>query len=289
MTTRSINPIDKSGFGAYVNFSVERQVFDSSFSKFLLEALESHSVLILKEAALQSETFVGLATSMGDLEILPEAEKRNTKFPAIFDLTNIGEDGRIVQFDEPQSVFLRGTERWHTDSSFREIPCLCTLLNAVEVPEQGGNTLFADMRAAYEAIPADLKLIVDPLKVVHSYAYSRANNPGKLEEMSQAELDKYPPATHPLVRTHADGSRSFYMGGHASHIEGMPVNEGRNLLSDLLEISTQKQFVYSHRWSPGDLVIWDNRSTLHRLEPYDIAGDRRIMRRITVKGTETVR
>jgi alpha-ketoglutarate-dependent 2,4-dichlorophenoxyacetate dioxygenase len=289
MTTGSVTPIDKSGFGAYVNLSVEGQVFDGSFSKFLLDALESHSVLVLKESALKSETFVGLAASMGNLEILPEAEKRNTEFPAIFDLTNVGEDGHIVQFDEPQSVFLRGTERWHTDSSFREIPCLCTLLNAVEVPEQGGNTLFADMRAAYEAIPEDLKLIVDSLKVVHSYAYSRANNPGKLEEMSQAELAKYPPTTHPLIRTHADGSRSFYMGGHASHIEGMPVDEGRNLLSELLEISTQKQFVYSHQWSPGDLVIWDNRSTLHRLEPYDIAGHRRIMRRITVKGTEIVR
>ena len=98
MRTRSVTPIDESGFGASVNLSIEGQVFDRSFSKFLLDALESHSVLILKESALKSETFVGLAASMGNLEILPEAEKRNTKFPAIFDLTNVGEDGHIVQF-----------------------------------------------------------------------------------------------------------------------------------------------------------------------------------------------
>ncbi|MEL7158959.1 MAG: TauD/TfdA family dioxygenase, partial [Actinomycetota bacterium] len=179
-------------------------------------------------------------------------------------------------------------ERWHTDSSFRPVPCLCTMLYAVEVPPEGGATQFADMVAAWAALTAERRRELDGLRVVHSYEYSRANNPGEMEPMSPEERAKYPPVEHPLVRTNGDGTRSTYLGGHASHVVGRPEPEGRDLLASVEAEVTAEPFVYTHHWQPNDLVVWDNRTTLHRLLSYDIARHRRVMRRITVAGTEPV-
>lgn len=250
----------------------------------LHQGLTRHSVLVFRGQEIAPARLVELGRAFGELEILPEPEKLHPDHPEIFNLTNVRPDGEIVAFDEPQAVFLRGTERWHTDSSFREVPCLCTMLYAVEVPATGGETLFADMYRAHEALPDRLRDAVEGLQVVHSYEYSRANNPGKMDPMSAEELAKFPPVAHPFARTHADGRRSLYMGGHASHIEGLPVDDGRDLLEAVTEFATQNQFVYEHVWEANDLVVWDNRSTLHRLQPYDIANQRRVMQRITVAG-----
>ncbi len=252
----------------------------------LTAALAEHGVLVFRGTAIAAERFVALGRALGELEILPEPDKRHPDHPEIFNLSNVRPDGEVVQFDEPQAVFLRGTERWHTDSSFREIPCLCTMLNAITVPNEGGETEFADMAMAYEALSEDRRAELDALKVVHSYEFSRANNPGRMEPMSDEEKAKYPPVTHPLVRVHPGGRRSLYMGGHASHIDGRPIEDGRRLLEELVEFAGQERFVYRHRWQANDLVIWDNRSTLHRLRPYDIARHARVMQRITVAGTE---
>ncbi len=259
---------------------------DDAFVAALHDGLRAHSVLVFRGQEISAARLVELGRAFGDLEILPEPEKLHPDHPEIFNLTNVRPDGEIVTFDEPQAVFLRGTERWHTDSSFREIPCLCTMLYAVEVPATGGETLFADMYGAHDALPDHLRNAAENLRIVHSYEYSRANNPGKMDEMSPEDLAKFPPVTHPLVRTHPDGRRSLYMGGHASHVASMPVEEGRDLLEAVTDFATQNRFVYEHVWEPDDLVAWDNRSTLHRLQPYDIANQRRVMRRITVAGTE---
>jgi len=247
--------------------------------------LVAHNILVFRGEEISAARLVELGRAFGELEILPEPDKLHPDHPEIFNLTNVRPDGEIVTFDEPQAVFLRGTERWHTDSSFREIPCLCTMLYAVEVPTTGGETLFADMYQAHDALPEALASAVEGLHVVHSYEYSRANNPGEMDPMSPEELAKFPPVVHPFVRTHPDGRRSLYMGGHASHIDGMPVEEGRELLEAVTDFATQNRFVYRHVWEANDLVVWDNRSTLHRLQPYDIANHRRVMRRITVAGT----
>jgi len=254
----------------------------------LIAGLERHGVLIFRGVPIPAERFVALGRSFGRLEILPEPDKRHPEHPEIFNLSNVRPDGEIVTFDEPQSVFLRGTQRWHTDSSFREIPCLCTMLNAITVPPEGGETEFADMVAAFEALPLDRQAALSTLTVIHSYEYSRANNPGEMDPMSEEERAAYPPVRHPLVRRHHDGRRSLYMGGHASHIEGMAEAEGQELLAELVAHAADGQFVYRHVWHDHDLVVWDNRSTLHRLLPYDIARHRRVMQRITVAGTEPV-
>ncbi len=252
----------------------------------LAAGLAAHGVLVFRGAAIRPERFVEIGRAFGELEILPEPDKRHPGHPEIFDLSNVGPDGGVVAYEEPQSVFLRGTERWHTDSSFREIPCLCTMLNAIEVPPEGGETEFADMRAAHDALDAQRRAELAGLMVVHSYEYSRANTPGEMEPMSDEERAKYPPVRHPLVRVDADGRRSLYLGGHASHIDGWPEQRGRELLAELVALAGQDRFVYRHVWERNDLVVWDNRWTLHRLRPYDIARHRRVMQRITVAGTE---
>lgn len=254
----------------------------------LAHGLAAHSVLVFKDLDLTASDFVGLGRLFGGLEILPEADKRHAVHPEIFNLTNVRPDGEIVDYDEAQAVFLRGTQRWHTDSSFREIPCLCTMLYALQVPDTGGQTQFADMYAAYDGLPEPVKERFSALRLIHDYVYSRDNNPGEMDQMSEAEKAKYPPVSHPLVRTHADGRKSLYMGGHVSHIEGLDVETGREMVAQILDQATQQRFVYEHTWDAGDLVIWDNRSTLHRLRPYDIAAHRRVMQRITVKGTSPV-
>ena len=164
----------------------------------------------------------------------------------------------------------------------------CAPCSAVEVPDAGGETQFANMYAALEQLPPDLRSAVEGKRLIHSYVFSRANNPGRMDPMSLEDQAQYPPVSHPWVRTHADGRQSLYMGGHASHVEGMDLKEGRELIEQVLDAATKPDFIYEHQWMDNDLVIWDNRSTLHRLRPYDIASRRRVMRRITVAGNEAV-
>jgi len=254
----------------------------------ILEQLGKRGVVVLRGQRIDDGELVTFGRGFGDLEVLPEPEKRDGAFSEIFALTNVRPDGDLVDFDETQSVFLRGTQRWHTDSSYREIPCLATMLYGIEVPSSGGQTQFADMCEAYENLPATLKRSVDSMRVVHSYEYSRSTNPGYMPPMDETEKAKVPPVVHPLVRTHRDGRKSLYMGTHASHIEGQGVEEGRSLLAELLELATRSEYVYEHEWRADDLVMWDNRCTLHRSRPYDITTERRVMRRITVTGTEPV-
>ncbi len=282
-------PLDEP-LGAVVNdLDVDAALSDPDFTDALANALLKHSVLIFRGSDIAPAELVALGRAFGELEILPEPDKRHPDHPEIFNLTNVKPDGDIAEFDDSQSVFLRGTQRWHTDSSFREIPALCTMLYAVEVTKQGGQTEFADMRAALAQLSDEAKSEIEQLSLVHSYEYSRANNPGRMDPMSDEERAKYPPVEHPWVRTHADGTQSLYMGGHASHIVGRDEAESRRRFAEIEDGLVANDLVYQHRWRAHDLVVWDNRTTLHRLLPYDIANERRVMRRITVAGTERVR
>ena len=281
--------------GALVEGFDPTEPIDERLVTPLANGLRDYSVLIFRDLTLDAGQLVALGRAFGELEILPEPDKRHPEHPEIFNLSNVGGDGQVVSFENPQSVFLRGTERWHTDSSFREIPCLCTMLLAREVPETGGETEFADMYGAWASLDEDEQTALAQVRLVHDYCYSRANNPGEMEPMSDAERAKYPAVIHPLVRTHGDGRRSLYLGGHVSHIAGTEqhgtgaIDASRDTIATLTERVTQPEFVYRHHWQAGDLVVWDNRSTLHRLRPYDIAAERRVMQRITVAGTEPVR
>ncbi len=254
----------------------------------LQAALGRWQVLLFRDQALTDEEFVRFCKNFGTLEILPEPEKRHPEYPEIFNLSNVRPDGSLPNRDDPQAVFLRGTSRWHTDSSFREIPCLATILYAVTVPPENGDTEFANMIAAYDSLDEDDRRALEQQRVVHSYAYSRSANPGKLEPMSAEELARVPDVVHPMIRQHDDGRRSVFLGGHASHIDGQPVEASRAHIRALEDSLTAVGNVYRHQWRQGDLLIWDNRTTLHRLTDYAIERYPRVMRRCTVAGREPV-
>jgi len=261
---------------------------DSGLAETLLPLLTRHQVLLLRGQELSGEDFLRFGKAFGDLELLPEPEKRHPDYPEIFNLTNVRADGSLTPAEDPQAVFLRGTARWHTDSSFRARPCLATILYARKVVPEGGETEFANMIQAYERLEAAEQAELTRLRAVHSYAFSRANNPGKLAPMTEAERRQVPDVTHPVVRQLSDGRRSIYLGGHVSHLDGQDVEESRAEVRALEERLTQVDNVYRHKWQVGDLLVWDNRSTLHRLIPYAIDRYPRAMWRLTVTGTETV-
>lgn len=261
---------------------------DAVLAADLREALSEHQILLFRDQIVEDSEFVRFCRAFGELEILPEPEKRHPEFPEIFNLSNVRPDGSLTPRDDPQAVFLRGTSRWHTDSSFREIPCLATILYAVEVPPKDGDTEFANMIAAHDALSDSERKELSGKRAVHSYAYSRSANPGELKPLSAEELAKVPDTSHPVIRQHPDGRRSVYLGGHVSHLEGEPIDSSRQHIRDIEDRLTAIGNVYRHKWRKGDLLLWDNRTTLHRLTGYEIDRYARIMRRCTVSGTEKV-
>ena len=198
---------------------------------------------------------------------------------ALGDISNLDENGEILKTDNRRRMYSLGNRLWHTDASFQDPPGRYSMLSAKIVPSVPADTEYADMRAAYDALPAELKATCEGLRVHHSIAHSRQTLGF---EFSETEQDALKGAVHPLIRTiPRSGRRSLYVASHASRIIDWPVPEGRLLLRDLIEHATQRQFVYRHSWRVGDLVIWDNRATMHRGLPYDDTRHRRELRRVT--------
>src|SRR6476620_4301696 len=169
--------------------------------------------------------------------------------------------------DDRRRLFAIGNRLWHSDSSFKVIPAKYSLLHAHSIPSKGGNTEFADMRAAYDALDQETKDIVEDLVCEHSQIYSRAKM--GFTDLTPEERERFKPVRQRLVRTHpVTGRKSLFLASHAGSILGWPVPEAQLFLMDLTEIATQRQFVYSHQWSVGDLVMWDNRQTMHRSRPF---------------------
>ena len=198
---------------------------------------------------------------------------------ALGDISNLGADGEILASDDRRRAYGLGNRLWHTDASFQDPPGRYSMLSAKVVPAVGADTEFADMRAAYDALPEETKAQIDGLRVHHSIAYSRQTLGF---DFSKSEEDALKGAIHPLVRTIPRSKRkSLYLASHAARILDWPVPEGRLLLRDLIEHATQREFVYRHRWRAGDLVIWDNRATMHRATPFEDTKVRRELRRVT--------
>ena len=198
---------------------------------------------------------------------------------ALGDISNLGADGEILASDDRRRAYGLGNRLWHTDASFQDPPGRYSMLSAKVVPAVGADTEFADMRAAYDALPEETKAQIDGLRVHHSIAYSRQTLGF---DFSKSEEDALKGAIHPLVRTIPRSKRkSLYLASHAARIIDWPVPEGRLLLRDLIEHATQREFVYRHRWRAGDLVIWDNRATMHRATPFEDTKVRRELRRVT--------
>jgi alpha-ketoglutarate-dependent 2,4-dichlorophenoxyacetate dioxygenase len=198
---------------------------------------------------------------------------------ALTDISNLDETGEIMQSDDRRRMYSLGNRLWHTDASFEDPPGRYSMLHARIVPPVPADTEFADTRAAYDALPDEAKRRIDALRVHHSIAYSRKTLGF---EFSAEEEERLPGAIHPLVRTIPGSTRrSLYLASHASRIVDWPLPEGRLLLRDLIDHATRREFTYRHAWRAGDLVIWDNRATMHRGLPYDDTRYRRELRRVT--------
>ena len=206
-------------------------------------------------------------------------QKSRLGHEALGDISNLDENDEIMRSDNRRRMYGLGNRLWHTDASFQDPPGRYSMLSAKVVPPVDADTEYADMRAAYDALPDAEKARLEGLRVHHSIAYSRQTLGF---EFSQSEQEALTGAVHPLVRTiPRSNRRSLYLASHASRIIDWPVPEGRLLLRELIEHATRREFVYRHRWRVGDLVIWDNRATMHRARPFDDARYRRELRRVT--------
>ena len=248
--------------------------------------MDKHAVLVFPDQDLTDEQQMAFTRNFGAIE---DARGGNVTKPqdkrlatGMNDVSNLGKDGKPLARDSRQRLFNIGNMLWHSDSSFRAIPAKYSLLSARVVNKKGGNTEFAHMGAAYEALDEETRAEIESLICEHSLMYSR----GSLGFLDYTEEEKvmFKPVRQRLVRSHpVTGRKSLYLSSHAGAILGMPMPEARMLLNDLKEHATQPQFVYVHKWRLHDLVIWDNRQTMHRVRRYD-ESQPRDMRRTTVAG-----
>jgi len=269
-------------FAARVDGADIRRPLDEETWAAIRAAFEEHSVLVFRGQPVDDEGQIAFSRRFGDLEITRSMNPAaGTPFARQSNLDI--KTGEVIPPDDRRMVYQLANMLWHTDSSFKAVPSLCSLLSGRIVPPEGGATEFASGRCAYPSLPEALKRRVETAVVVHDFAWSRDQvRPGFF---SAEERAVYPPVRHPLVRTNpANGRRSLFLGAHASRVEGLPLDEGRALLRTLLDHVTQPEFCYRHEWQEGDLVVWDNRCVLHRATPYDTTRHKRLMQRTTVSG-----
>jgi alpha-ketoglutarate-dependent 2,4-dichlorophenoxyacetate dioxygenase len=257
---------------------------DATTLSHIKDALARYGVCVFRGTALDDESHIAFSRLLGELEHAPRlfgSGRTRFRYPELFDAGNLDIEGNILS-DERRRTYNKGNALWHTDSSFNPRRASYSLLLAHEVPPTGGDTQFADARTAYDALPPETKARIDDLWAEHWLWHSRmlAGYPEPTEEERRLK----PPARHKLVQVHKEsGRKTLYIAAHASHIVGWPVEEGRKLLQELIDFTTQPAFVRSVAWQQrGDLVIWDNRCTMHRATPFEDTKFRRDMRRTTV-------
>jgi len=249
-------------------------------------AMDRYAVLVFRDQKLSDEQQLAFSQAFGELEITggtgisrPGEQRLH---PAFADVSNLEKDGRLLERDSRRRLYSLGNMLWHSDSSFKPVPAKYSILSGRIVADQGGETEFADMRAAYDALAPEMQARIEPLVCEHSLLYSRALL--GFSGLSEAERASMRPVHQPLVRTHpATGRKSLYLASHIGTIVGWPMPEARAFIFDLMEHATQRQFVYAHKWQKFDLVMWDNRVTMHRVRRYDHTKPRD-MRRTTVAG-----
>ena len=248
--------------------------------------MDRYAVLVFHGQQIDDAQQLAFTVSLGDIEhaigTSLRAEKDN-RLPTTFaDVSNLDKDNKPFARDDRRRLFGIGNRLWHSDSSFKIVPAKYSLLHARSITSTGGNTEFADMRAAYDALDAATRAEVEPLVCEHSQLYSR----GRLgfTDFTPEEVARFAPVRQRLLRTHpVTGRKSLYLSSHAGGIIGWPVPEARAFLMDLNEAATQREFVHAHKWQVGDLVMWDNRQTMHRARPFP-AHEPRDLRRTTLMG-----
>jgi alpha-ketoglutarate-dependent 2,4-dichlorophenoxyacetate dioxygenase len=248
--------------------------------------MDRYAVLVFHDQLIDDEQQLAFTRSLGEIEHSVGTSLREPgqyRLPTTFaDVSNLDENQAVFKRDDRRRLFGLGNRLWHSDSSFKVTPAKYSLLHARVIPSKGGNTEFADMRAAYDALDPETKAQVEDLVCEHSQIFSRQQL--GFTDFTDEERERFKPVRQRLVRTHpVTGRRSLYLASHAGGILGWPVPEARAFLRDLVEHATQREFVYSHKWRVGDLVMWDNRQVMHRARPFP-AHEPRDVRRTTLIG-----
>jgi alpha-ketoglutarate-dependent 2,4-dichlorophenoxyacetate dioxygenase len=250
-------------------------------------AMGQHAVLIFRDQPLNDEQQLTFTRRFGQLERYEtpgHIRKREEERLAggIADFSNLTRDGSVMSHEDRVWLFKLGDRLWHSDSSFRPVPAKYSLLSGRTIPSRGGDTEFADMRAAYDALDEETKAEIEDLVCEHSLIHSRETI--GFADITPEEREHFRPVRHPLVRTdRRTGRKSLFLSAHAGAILGWTIPEARMFLRDLTEHATQPQFVYRHHWRPGDLVMWDNRTTMHRARRFQ-RNEVRDVRRTTLAG-----
>lgn len=279
LTFRKLHP----SFVAEVSPVDLRRAHDRETLDQIRAGMDEYAILVFREQPFTDEEQLAFAERLdGQLHSRTGAAaigKSRLGNEALSDISNVDETGDILKSGDRRRMYGLGNRLWHTDASFVDPPGRYSMLSARIVPPVAADTEFADMRTAYDTLPAEIKARLEGLRVHHSIAHSRQTLGF---EFSEDEQEKLKGAIHLLVRTiPRSGRRSLYVASHASRIIDWPVPEGRLLLRDLIEHATQRELVYRHAWRAGDLVIWDNRATMHRARPFEDERYRRELRRVT--------
>ena len=278
ITIRKLTPV----FGAEIT-GVDLTRLDDTTFEHIEDAFETYSVLVFPNQNLDDDAQIAFSRRFGELEKTQGHIANNFQVKHVSEITNLDPDGKLMGPDDPRVLYRLGQRNWHSDSSFKRVPAKASLLHARKLPPDGGDTQFASLRAAYDALPDARKRELEDKVAIHHYAYSRRN--GGYALTNEAEDKRFPPVPQAMIRANpVNGRKALYVGSHASHIRGMPEEEGRALLKELLDFATQDQFTYLHHWKVGDLVMYDNRAAVHRARPYKITEHPRILHRTTVMG-----
>jgi alpha-ketoglutarate-dependent 2,4-dichlorophenoxyacetate dioxygenase len=250
--------------------------------------MDRYAVLVFRDQPLTDEQQCSFSRNFGELEatLIGQMSKpgdRRLGPVEMGDISNLDPSGKLRARDDSRRMYALGNRLWHSDASFRSTGAIYSLLSARVVPGHGGNTEFADMRAAYDALDAATKALAEDLITEHSIAFSRAEL--GFSDYGEGNADKIRPVRHKLVRTHpVTGRKSLYLSAHIGAIVGWPVPEARAFIRDLTEHATQPQFTHAHQWRVNDLVMWDNRTTMHRARRYRDLQEVRDLRRTSIKG-----
>ena len=247
-------------------------------------AMDRHAVLVFRGQVLDDDQQMAFGEALGTVEgsrAVVDADKHRLKHRQMNDISNIDVDGRLLAADDRRRMFNLGNQLWHSDSSFKATPAKYSMLHGRVVPPNGADTEFADMRAAWDALPERTQAQIRDMVTEHSLIFSRAQM--GFEEYTEAERRQFAPVRQRLVRWHpGSGRHSIYLSSHIGQILGMPRPEAMMLIRNLTEFATQRAFVYAHKWRQWDLVMWDNRTTMHRARPFDDKRFPRDMRRVTL-------
>jgi taurine dioxygenase len=275
----SLKPMTTTSFVTEVENVDLSQPVDNATASALRDAINQHSLLVFRGQTISNDQHIAFSRNFGDLEIHTAKQYLLPDYPEIIALANRGENG-TTPIDN-------GGAYWHSDISYKAKPPMGSLLYSLEVPPEGGDTLYADMCAAYDALSDASKHRLEGLRAIHGYEarFTQMGDGGKRPKLSAEQLAEVPEVSHPIVRTNPEsGRKALYINeGFTLGIEGMPADESRVLLEELNTHATQPCFVYAHHWRAGDLVFWDNRTTMHCATAYDTRYAR-TMHRTTIQG-----